>query len=724
MKKSVSDIAFEYAKSGLSVIPTGKDKRPVLREWRPYQQSQPKDAEIKGWFKGNNQNLAVICGRVSGNLEVLDFDFNAEALQKWTQNVQKKIQSLINKLVIEKSPHGAHVLYRCINTKIPGNTKLARIGIEVFGPGEHRYSGKTLSAQRVDGKYFITPTLIETRGEGGYCIVYPSQGYELKQGEIHNIPTISPEEREILIQAAFACNEWIPPQDVIKGYDSPASNSARLPGQDFHERGDIREVLKKHGWTSREKSNDGRERWTRPGKENGKGHSATLTNGKVFYVFSSNAYPFENDHAYGPFAVYTILEHEGDFSAASRALAAQGYGSRRSKAVEAEGKPKAKLRSLNELSTKFSGKISWLWRQHLPRGMPVIFNGREGVGKTKNCLAIARDILEENPQAVIVWVASEGFVSDTVAKAYEVGLPMDGGFRIAEKPDGSYRFDLRWGEDRELLAGVLEEVRDNLACVFIDSIRGMTGGDDNDPKTGSVMHKVNSIVCDRFGATLLYLDHWKKGRAENLLDKAVGTTAKTAAVRLVLSIVPASAYTRRIKMAKSNISPSIPTLRSLEVDNNIIIEQETEEGEETLFSKCEQFLISVFSEKTEVLAADIYAEGKELGFTDSLLRKVKAKIGVDHKKVEGRYVWLSPYRESAHQAHLNFEDQKNNEKTEAYMVVSGVVQPGVQGSGVPGVRAVPGVQDVHNNRETHTKKNNSEDNKLNDFPPDYIEGTV
>jgi hypothetical protein len=70
------------------------------------------------------------------------------------------------------------------------------------------------------------------------------------------------------------------------------------------------------------------------------------------------------------------------------------------------------------------------------------------------------------------------------------------------------------------------------------------------------------------------------------------------------------------------------------------------------------------------------------------------------------------------------EDQKNNEKTEAYMVVSGVVQPGVQGSGVPGVRAVPGVQDVHNNRETHTKKNNSEDNKLNDFPPDYIEGTV
>jgi len=44
------------------------------------------------------------------------------------------------------------------------------------------------------------------------------------------------------------------------------------------------------------------------------------------YVFSSNAAPFEPGKAYGPFAVYALLEHHGDFAAAARALRAEGYG--------------------------------------------------------------------------------------------------------------------------------------------------------------------------------------------------------------------------------------------------------------------------------------------------------------------------------------------------------------------------------------------------------------
>jgi len=52
---------------------------------------------------------------------------------------------------------------------------------------------------------------------------------------------------------------------------------------------------------------------------------ATLR-GNQFYVFSSNAVPFEPEHSYGPFAVYTMLEHDGNFAAAATALRLQGYG--------------------------------------------------------------------------------------------------------------------------------------------------------------------------------------------------------------------------------------------------------------------------------------------------------------------------------------------------------------------------------------------------------------
>ena len=51
-----------------------------------------------------------------------------------------------------------------------------------------------------------------------------------------------------------------------------------------------------------------------------------MVEGKIFYVFSQNASPFEAGNAYSPFAVYTLLEHAGDYLAAAKVLAQEGYG--------------------------------------------------------------------------------------------------------------------------------------------------------------------------------------------------------------------------------------------------------------------------------------------------------------------------------------------------------------------------------------------------------------
>jgi len=47
----------------------------------------------------------------------------------------------------------------------------------------------------------------------------------------------------------------------------------------------------------------------------------------MLYVFSSST-PLDPDKCYGKFQAYTLLNHGGDFSAAVKALASQGYGSR------------------------------------------------------------------------------------------------------------------------------------------------------------------------------------------------------------------------------------------------------------------------------------------------------------------------------------------------------------------------------------------------------------
>ena len=64
---------------------------------------------------------------------------------------------------------------------------------------------------------------------------------------------------------------------------------------------------------------------SRPGKEGGISASFFPDTG-VFYNFSSNGLPFEADKAYSAFGVYATLEHGGDFAAAAKALAAEGYG--------------------------------------------------------------------------------------------------------------------------------------------------------------------------------------------------------------------------------------------------------------------------------------------------------------------------------------------------------------------------------------------------------------
>jgi hypothetical protein len=103
----------------------------------------------------------------------------------------------------------------------------------------------------------------------------------------------------------------------------PVSGPGGRPGDDFNQRGDLASALEGHGW-QRIGESGGNQLWRRPGKATGN-HSATF-DGRTFYVFSSAAPPFEANTGYSPFAVYAMLEHDGDYAAASACLAESGYG--------------------------------------------------------------------------------------------------------------------------------------------------------------------------------------------------------------------------------------------------------------------------------------------------------------------------------------------------------------------------------------------------------------
>ena len=311
------DTSIHYLQSGLCVLPALlTEKRPALSGWKQYQQHRPTETQLRVWFV-EDRPLCVLTGAVSGHLEMIDFDHGGELFERWRELVESESPGLLERLVVECSQSdGRHVAYRC-EVPVPGNRKLAQRTMSVDSAEPVVIAGKRYVPRQVGNHFEITLTLIETRGEGGLFLCAPTPGYVLERGSFDAIPLLTEAERSLLIEAACALNETLPP--VTR---TPAGTAANgRPGDDFNERGDVRDILQRHGWGLVRGGEN--EYWRRPGKE--LGWSATLKQG-VLYVFSSNAAPFEPDRAYSPFSVYTLLEHAGDFAAAAAALRAEGYG--------------------------------------------------------------------------------------------------------------------------------------------------------------------------------------------------------------------------------------------------------------------------------------------------------------------------------------------------------------------------------------------------------------
>lgn len=313
------EIALSYLASGWSLVPVLADgsKKPSC-SWKRYQETPPSEAQLTSWYRSGALGIALIHGEVSGRTEVLDFD-SYEAWESFTALVREHgAGELLDRFPRVITPSGGrHVYWKVAEgVELQGNLKLA---------------------SAPDRK-----TLIETRGEGGYTIApgspsacHPLQkSYQLQApGKLTDVPTVSGGERTFLLGLARSLNRFVEPERMAKPpvprQTIPSLSPSLQPGADYNERSttaSVLELLTRHGWTCGI-SRDGGYELLRPGKT-GRGSSATLgvVAEGILYVFSSNAAPFEPQHGYDPFAIYTHLEAGGDWALAASQLAAQGFG--------------------------------------------------------------------------------------------------------------------------------------------------------------------------------------------------------------------------------------------------------------------------------------------------------------------------------------------------------------------------------------------------------------
>lgn len=287
------EVIKKYLSAGLSIIPVKSDKKPLF-DWMKYKTSRA-STEAESW----GLPIAIIGGKVSGGIVCIDFDDKGSVFQEWMKRLAEIKPQLIIKFYIQSTPSGGwHVVFKT-NLSI-NNQKLAQ--------------------KKVNDKIV---GLIETRGEGGYFLIAPSNRYVSKDGDITTLETISDDDAETLLLISESFNEIA--QEPQKQPQKNIVSSGLTPFDDYDSKSNPVELLCSYGWTVIGNRTE-RVMLCRPDKRGS--ISATWNHiPNRFYVFSTST-AFENNHIYKASAVYTILEHGGDFVSAAKKLYADGYGTR------------------------------------------------------------------------------------------------------------------------------------------------------------------------------------------------------------------------------------------------------------------------------------------------------------------------------------------------------------------------------------------------------------
>jgi hypothetical protein len=290
------------------------NKRAVL-PWKIYQQRAITPDELEQQRKHPKAHgEAIICGAVSGNIEVIDCDLKYDHEGKVREGLLQAIPEAIrDKLqVVQTRSGGWHLYYRC--PVIAGNMKLAQRPTT-----EAEQNGNPADKVRV---------LIETRGEGGYVAAPPTPGYVVLSGQVG---TLTEEERESLLEVCRSFNEYVEPvRAKLEPVASGAGAFRKSPLDHYNEAGvdDMLNLLQEHGW-SVVAERGSKVIFKRPGQTDSVSSGDYHRELNLFSVFTTST-EFEPGKGYSPAAVFNMLIGGGDWKRTHRLLMDAGYGEKRS----------------------------------------------------------------------------------------------------------------------------------------------------------------------------------------------------------------------------------------------------------------------------------------------------------------------------------------------------------------------------------------------------------
>jgi len=321
------DVAKQYIEKGFWVIPITREKKPSISNWRELQTRPMTGKEIDKSFK-RCFGIALLMGGVP-SLFAADFDLKYSLNPNLYEEIKAKVPlSILEKTYVQKTRNGGfHWIYKVPPHCLHGNEKFANRYTTAFEKHEiyleYYADPKTRDNAMKTAYNHKSLVLLESRSGsiercGGYVLMPPTPNYEYVYGKISEL---TEDEYNLLVEVFRSFNEVKELGKIPKNYDNVKWTLS--PWDDFHERGDVIELLEGSGWTVIDE-NIKTIRFKRPGATSG---SSALFDKetKVFNCFSTST-SLSVDKGYNPSGLYIELETDGNAKLAYSNLINLGFG--------------------------------------------------------------------------------------------------------------------------------------------------------------------------------------------------------------------------------------------------------------------------------------------------------------------------------------------------------------------------------------------------------------
>ena len=646
------DAARLYLRAGLSVIPIRADgsKAPALKagQVEQYRERFATPEELNEWFTpARAVGLAVVCGKGSGNLAVLDFE-SQTAWETWGARITEMgFDGLIHSFPLVKTPKGGRHLYCRIREGWVAGGKLA-----MRGPKE------TLIEVRAQGHYVLAPGCPLACHELLKPYLFERKGW-IGASLILETDTISLDDYTTLCAVARECNEWIAPERHRTPAPVPSDIKGTRPGDEFNHWATWPEVLEPHGWKVDRTSGDVTY-WTRPDKSRGTsattGKCRSELGGDLLYVFTSHGDPLEMDTAYSKFAAFAVLEHRGDYRAAAVALHEKGYGRSDPKPIFFPEPPDPHPDEADDVAgvvdlIRAGAEVTWLWEHWFQIGVLNAIAAEGGTGKTRlmaDLIRRARHRLDwpdgtpieiTHGNTIALWVLADNHHDEivTLCKAFDI---VDCVKINAPKADPYAGVTLEGATDFAELEGRIKKTRP--IFVIVDTVGNATDLNLSKQEDAKKFYQPLQLIARRQRVTIVPMTHLNAG------GKVLGRRALEkvrVCIRMNSENVKDHTKPRRLEVIKSNSKTPAPLGVVMGDSGNEYNDSpppapgELESEPKPLVGdRCLKWLEELIRAKPHRLSK-LLEMGERHGFASADLYRAKKGLKVESIKMEGTTWW-------------------------------------------------------------------------------------